>query len=328
MKYYLGIDLGCTNIAAGVVDEEYRIVGRGKVKTNVPRPAGELVADIVRCGQMAAQAAGLSLEEITRVGAGLPGTVDPVAGVLEYANNLYVSDLPIRSLLEEAFGLPVCVGNDASAAVVGEALAGAAKGCRDVVAVTLGTGIGGGVLIGGKLYEGFNYAAGEIGHMGIVAGGRECTCGRRGCFETYCAAPGLIRSTREAMDADQGSALWGLYRESGKISGRTAFEAMRLGDASAARVVEEYIRYLAYGVANVINIFAPEAVVMGGGVSHEGEALLGPLRQLTAKEVYAKNPQRQTKILAATLGNDAGIIGAAFLQEAMSASASGPAARA
>lgn len=319
MKYRVGIDLGGTNIASGVVGEDHQIRGRGKVKTAAPRPAQELVADIAKSVRMALEDAGMSMEKVETLGMGLPGTVDPVSGVLEYANNLYISDLPIRDMLQQELGKPVYVGNDASAAAVGEFLAGAARGYRSAVIMTLGTGIGGGVIIDGKLYDGFNYGAGEIGHMGIVVDGRLCTCGRRGCLEAYCAAPGLIRSTREAMQEDPGSALHEFAQRRGKVSARTAFEAMRAGDAAAARVVEEYIRYLSYGVANIINLYAPEAVVVGGGVSHEGEAHLEPLRRLTAEQVYVRNPRRQTDIIPARLGNDAGIIGAAFLKEAAGA---------
>lgn len=317
MKYYAGVDLGATNIASGIVDEQYRILGRGKLKTAVPRPAEELVADIAKTVWMAAEDAGIAFEQIEEVGMGLPGTADPIAGTLEYANNLFISDLPIRDMVQKELGLPVCIGNDASAAAVGEALAGAAKGYRDVIVVTLGTGIGGGMLLDGKLYEGFNYAAGEIGHMGVVVDGRPCTCGRRGCLETYCSATGLVTSTREAMERHPESVMWQLAGSLDQVSGRTAFDAMRRQDAAGTRVVEEYIRCLAYGIANVINICTPEVVVMGGGVSREGETLLEPLRRLTAREVYAKNPQRQTAIVCAQLGNDAGIIGAAFLREAM-----------
>ena len=204
---------------------------------------------------------------------------------------------------------PVHVENDANAAAYGEYLAGSAKGAKNAVCITLGTGVGGGVIIDGRIYSGFNYAGAELGHMVIEVDGPECTCGRRGCFEVFSSATGLVRMTREAMKAHPESVMHTM----GEPGGRTAFNAMRQGDSAGKEVVDSYIKYLAAGIANVINIFQPEILSIGGGVCNEGDALLNPLKEAVAGEVYTRRGQKNTKIVIATLGNDAGIIGAAFL---------------
>ncbi|HAH78742.1 MAG TPA: glucokinase, partial [Ruminococcaceae bacterium] len=198
----------------------------------------------------------------------------------------------------------------------GEYKAGALRGAKNAVAITLGTGVGSGIIIGGKIYAGSNFAGGELGHTVIVANGRPCTCGRRGCWEAYASATGLIASTREAMERDRASALWKIAGGSPEgVDGRTAFKAMRAGDAAGKAVVDGYIFYLACGIANCINIFQPDILCLGGGISNEGEALLVPLRAAVKKEVFSKYSSRQTVICRAQLGNDAGILGAALLGE-------------
>ena len=179
--------------------------------------------------------------------------------------------------------------------------------------ITLGTGVGGGIIINKKIYSGFNFAGAEIGHTVINVDGPQCTCGRKGCFEVYSSATGLIRMTKEAMEKDPASALHAEVEEHGKVSARTAFNAMRKGDATAKQVVDDYIKYLACGIANTINIFQPDILCIGGGVCNEGDPLLLPLKEQVAKEVYTRNSEKNTEIVIAKLGNDAGIIGAAFL---------------
>lgn len=314
MKYYIGIDLGGTNIAVGVVNEAYQIVGRAKLKTNIPRPAEEVCADMAKAARMAVEDAGLSMDDIEWVGVDTPGTVDTQTGMLIYANNLFFHNVPMGPYLSEALGKPVFIENDANAAAYGEALAGGAKGKKDVIVITLGTGVGGGVIIDGKIYAGFNHGGAELGHMAIVKGGRECTCGRKGCFEVYSSATGLITTTKEYMEKNKDSLMWKLCGgDINKVSGRTAFQAMKQGDKAGKACVDEYIEYMAYGLASIVNIFQPEVVCIGGGISKEGETLLAPLRELIAKEDYCRTSSKRVSIVAATLGNDAGIIGAAFL---------------
>jgi len=313
MKYYLGIDLGGTNIAAGVVNERYEVVAACSIKTDSARGAGPVIDDMAAVARQAVEKAGLTLEEIQWVGVGAPGTCNKDTGIIEYSNNLYWYDVPLEEMLTQRLQKKVYIENDANAAAYGEYVAGVAKDADISVMVTLGTGVGGGVIIHNSIYTGFNYAGAELGHTVIVVDGRECTCGRKGCLEAYASATGLIATTKEYMERDKQSLMWKLSEDREKVSGRTAFDAMRAGDASGKAAVEEYIRYLACGITNIINTFQPDMLCIGGGISHEGETLMKPLRELVAKEVYSRNSPRNTEIVAASLGNDAGIIGAALL---------------
>lgn len=314
LKYYIGIDLGGTNIKAGVVNENYEIIATYKVKTNLPRPAEEICADMADAAIKAAEKAGISIDDIESIGVGTPGTANSATGIVEYSNNLGFENLPMADILKEKLNKPVYVENDANAAAYGEYVAGAAKGSTHAVCITLGTGVGGGIIIDGKIYSGFNYAGAEIGHSVIEVDGPQCTCGRKGCFEVFSSATGLIRMTREAMDEDKDSVMWKMMEEDGnRVTGRLAFNAMRAGDKSAKAVVDKYIKYLAAGITNTINIFQPDILCVGGGVCNEGDPLLLPLKELVDKEVYTRNSKNKTEIVIAKLGNDAGIIGAAFL---------------
>ncbi|HCJ41147.1 ROK family protein [uncultured Ruminococcus sp.] len=313
MKYYIGIDLGGTNIKAGVVSEDFEIVAKATCKTDLPRPGEEICADMAKVALEAVKEAGLTLDDIEAVGIGTPGTANSATGVIEYSNNLGFLNFPVVELMRTHIDKPCYVENDANAAAYGEFVAGAAKGANDAVCITLGTGVGGGIIINKKIYSGFNFAGAEIGHTVINVDGPQCTCGRKGCFEVYSSATGLIRMTKEAMEKDPASALHAEVEEHGKVSARTAFNAMRKGDATAKQVVDDYIKYLACGIANTINIFQPDILCIGGGVCNEGDPLLLPLKEQVAKEVYTRNSEKNTEIVIAKLGNDAGIIGAAFL---------------
>lgn len=311
MKYYVGIDLGGTNIAVGVVDENCHIIARSKLKTNAIRPAELICDDMAEGVRQAVHNANLTLQDIEWVGVGTPGTVNHTTGVIGYANNLDFHNVPIKAMMEERLGMKVYVENDANAAAYGETVAGAAKGVQNVLAITLGTGVGGGIIIDGKIYSGTGGAGGELGHMGIVKGGRHCTCGRDGCIEAYASATGLINLTKEAMEAHKDSKMWDYANSLEQVSGRTAFDAMHAGDAYGNEVVNEYVEYLAYGLVNYINIFAPELIVIGGGISKEGEPFLAKVREKISEQIYGSSTV--TKLALAQLGNDAGIIGAAFL---------------
>lgn len=313
MKYYIGIDLGGTNIKAGVVNENYEIIAKATTKTLLPRPAEEICADMAKVSLEAVEQAGLTLDDIESVGIGTPGTANSETGIIEYSNNLGFLNLPVVEIMQKHINKPVYVENDANAAAYGEYVAGAAKGANDAVCITLGTGVGGGIIINGKIYSGFNFAGAEIGHTVIDPNGPGCTCGRKGCFEVFSSATGLVRMTREAMLEDKASVMWQMNEEDGKVSARTAFNAMRAGDRAGKAVVDKYIKYLACGITNTINIFQPDILCIGGGVCNEGDPLLLPLKELVAKEVYTKNSAKNTEIVIAKLGNDAGIIGAAFL---------------
>ena len=319
MTYRIGIDLGGTNIAGGIVNENYQIVAKASVPTEVGERTAEGIAEAIAdlCGDLAAKV-GVSLAEIEAIGIASPGIADHDRGVVVYSCNLPFRHFAITDLVAEKTGVKnVHVENDANAAAWGEAVAGAAKGTKNSVMITLGTGVGGGVIIDGKVFSGFNFAGTELGHVVIEQGGALCGCGRRGCWEAYSSATGLIRMTCEKMEAcrkeGRETLLEKTAAEEGKVSGKTAFVAMRAGDAAAKEVVDTYIRYLATGITNMVNIFQPEVLSIGGGISGEKQGLLDPLVPLVEAEQYGSGHVVPTRICIAQLGNDAGIIGAAFL---------------
>lgn len=313
--YTIGIDLGGTNIVASVVDDDYNIIGTSKTPTNAPRSADEIFDDIADVCEEAVKAAGLTMKDIDSVGMGTPGTVNQ-DGIIEFANNLAFNNVPARTMLAKRINKPeekVFIENDANCAALGEAYAGCGNGAKDFVAVTLGTGVGSGVIIGGKIVNGVNYAGGECGHMVIVVDGEQCSCGRKGCWEAYASATALIRQTKKAMEEYPDSLMHKLAKEEGKVSGRTAFDAMRLGDIAGIKVVDDYIKYVACGLINIVNALQPEIICIGGGICNEGETLMKPLRRFVQSERYSIHSKIQTKIVKAELGNDAGVIGAALL---------------
>lgn len=312
MKYYIGIDLGGTNIVAGVVNESYEILAKASVKTNLPRPEQEIAADMAKVTREATEKAGLTMDQIEWIGVGTPGVANSATGIIEYSNNLGFHNTPMVKYLETELGKPTFIENDANAAAYGEYVAGAAKGAKDAVCITLGTGVGAGIIIDGKIYSGSNFGGAEVGHTVISVDGPQCTCGRKGCFEVYSSATGLVRMTREALEAHPESTM----KEEEHISARTAFNYMRAGDATAKQVVDDYIKYLAAGITNTINIFQPDVLCIGGGVCNEGDPLLVPMKEIVKREVYTRNSEKNTEIVIAALGNDAGIIGAAFLGNA------------
>ncbi len=313
--YYLGIDLGGTNIAVGVVDEDCKIVAKANSSTATDN--AEQIADaMAETAREALKKAGITLADVPWVGLGSPGTVNKASGIIEYANNLPFQDTPMQKMLSERLdGKPVYMENDANAAAFGEYMAGALKDAKVAMAITLGTGVGGGIIIDGKIFSGSNFAGAELGHTVIVADGWPCTCGRLGCWEAYASATGLIKRTKQHMDeAPKDSPLWTIAEgDINKVNGRTAFDAMRQGDPVGKKIVDEYVKYLSVGLINMINVFQPNILCVGGGVGNEGENLLVPVREIVDKEQYGHNPDAKTKICKAQLGNDAGIIGAAML---------------
>lgn len=317
--YSIGIDLGGTNIAVGIVNEKYDIVKKGSVPTNAKRPADEITADIAALCKKLAEEAGMPLAHIDFAGIATPGVANRDTGILEYANNLPFRHYPLCDKLSALLdGTKVLIENDANAAAKAEATVGAAKGARHSVMITLGTGVGGGLILNGKVYSGFNFAGAELGHTVIAKDGRPCSCGRRGCWEAYSSATGLIHMTRDKILACRETGESTVMEEMTdgdltRISGQTAFDAARKGDAAGLQVVDEYIEYLACGIANIINIFQPEVLSIGGGICHEGDYLLKPLNERVFKEVYTKDREPKTLLRIAALGNDAGIIGAASL---------------
>lgn len=314
MRYYLGVDLGGTNIKAGVLDEQYRIVHKASVKTHSSRGADAVMQDIATLVKRVAQEANVSLQDLPWIGVGSPGHANTDTGMILYSNNLDWHHVPLASTLEQALGQRVLLGNDANVAAFGEYSAGSGKQVSSMVAITLGTGVGGGVIIDDKILTGFNHAGGELGHMVIVKDGLPCTCGRLGCFEAYSSATGLIRMTQRHMKEHPDCKLWELVAGSlDKVSGRTAFDGMRAGDAVGTAVVEEYIDYLAVGILNIVNIFQPAMICMSGGICKEGDTLIRPLVEKVNATQYVKDPAMRTNIVTASLRDDAGLVGAALL---------------
>ena len=312
--YRLGIDLGGTNIVAGVVDENFNIVATAKRKTNCPRPAEEIVNDMAEISLEAISKAGIKVEDIESAGVGSPGSINPTDGVVVYSNNLGFFNLELSKLLKEKTGIDFYLDNDANAAAYGELIAGAGKGVNNFVMITLGTGVGGGAIIDGKMLTGSNYAGGELGHTVIDINGQMCSCGRQGCFEAYASATALIRQTKQAMVKYPNSIMWEIVKGNiDAVNGLTAFDAMRKGDEAGKAVVDKYIYYLSVGISNMINIFQPEILCIGGGVSKEGDNIIVPLQKIVDGENYARLMEKKAVIKAAELGNDAGIIGAAYL---------------
>ena len=259
----------------------------------------------------------ITKDEIISVGVGTPGSVNKSDELIEFANNLGFNNVPAYKLLRDRLGIQkVYFDNDANCAALGEAVAGCGKGVKDFIMITLGTGVGSGIIVNGKLVTGVNYAAGEMGHTVLVYDGLQCNCGRKGCWEKYSSATALIAQTKDAMRKNYHSLMWDIAgHDITKVNGRTAFDAMRKGDATAQAVVNNYVTMLTCGIGNIINIFQPDMVCVGGGVGNEKENLLGPVRKLLRSEVYSIHAKKQTQLVAAELGNDAGIIGAALLDE-------------
>ena len=317
--YTIGVDLGGTNIAIGIVNEKYEIVRKGSVPTKPERGADPIIADMAAlCRKLIAEE-GLTLVDIESVGVATPGTANNVTGVVEYANNIPFLQYPLADRLSAQLdGKKVYIENDANAAAKAEAIAGVAAGAPISVMITLGTGVGGGIIIDGKVYTGFNFAGAELGHVVIQKDGRQCSCGRKGCWEAYSSATGLVNITKdyivEARAAGKKTIMDDMIGgDLSKVSARTAFNAMKQGDEVGAAVVDEYISYLSCGIVNMINIFKPNVLSIGGGVCNEGDYLMKPLLEKVWGETYTREGTPRTQILIAKLGNDAGIIGAAVL---------------
>lgn len=320
-RYRIGIDLGGTGIKAGVVDTDCEIVATARRKTLAHRPWQDVVKDMAQAALEAVEKAGLTLADCDGVGVGMPGTIDAANGRVVFANNLGWENVPFAVEFAKYIPLPLRISNDANCAALGEVRAGAAKGFESAVLLTLGTGVGGGAVVDGKLFEG-GPGGMELGHTTLIAGGVPCTCGRRGCIESYCSATALIREANAAADAHPDSLLAAMRAENGgEMDGILPFAAMRRGDGVARAVVEQYIRWLGEAVTNFVNIFRPEVVLLSGGICGEGEALTDPLNEYVRQYAYASHLAPVPPVLRAKLGNDAGLIGAACLVESAAGAA-------
>ena len=310
---YIGLDVGGTNLVAGLVDREGKILHKAACPVDRSWTAEELSARLARLARQAAEEGGCPVSQLQAVGAGLPGLVDNRAGVVVKTPNMPFRNTPLRALFQRELELPLYLGNDADCAAIGEFWAGSARGCDPAVVVTLGTGIGSGMVRGGKLYTGFAQSGLEVGHMIIHPNGHLCGCGNRGCWEQYGSATALIRMAREEMEQSPDSALWQLCGgEKARVDGRMVFQAARQGDAAACRGLDRYLDGLSVGLVNLANVLFPEVICLGGGISAaDDDLLLDPLRERFHRGCFDKdNPP---KLVKASLGNDAGVVGAALL---------------
>ena len=314
MKHYLGIDLGGTAIKVGVVREDYKIIAKHSTPTKHARPAEEIIADMVNTGKSAIKTAGLNESDISHVGICVPSSINNNNKRIIFANNLGWRDFDVIPFFKKEWDIPVFLANDADSAALAEVRAGAARQYSNAVMLTLGTGVGGGLIFNNQVYTGGDGFGSEPGHIVIMAGGQQCTCGASGCFEAYASVTALKRDTKRAMDEFPGSIMHDINGDDpSHISGRTAFDAAAQGDEAGMLVVKNYIGYLATGIASLIILLRPQAVIIGGGVSDAGEPLFGPLREEVASRVCITGAVGIPPILKAELGNDAGIIGAALL---------------
>jgi len=317
--YRIGVDLGGTNIAVGLVNENYEIEVKKSTPTLSQRRAEEIALDICSLCQKVCEEKGIDVKEVVNIGVAAPGIANSPDGKVVYSCNLPFRQFKLSAFIANALGIDesrVTLANDANAAALGEAVAGAAKGTTDSIMVTLGTGVGGGIIINGKIFTGFNYAGAEIGHIVIETDGALCGCGRRGCWEAYSSATALIRMTKEKIAECEAEGRYTVMSKAERISGRTACDAMRAGDEAGKEVYDKYVKYLAAGLTNMINIFQPQVISLGGGVSNEGQSLIDALIPQIRAEQYGGSflaEKELTEIRIAKLGNDAGIIGAAAL---------------
>ncbi len=312
-KMHLGLDVGGTNLVAGIVDDNYHIIHKTSMLSGADRPMEAILNDMVEVSRRAVSEAGLTLSEISSWGIGMPSCVNKRTGRLVHANCFGWKNIPIYDLLRFRLPIPLYIENDANSAVFGEALAGAARGHENVVLLTLGTGVGGGIVVDGKIFKGADHMGAELGHTKLIYNGELCTCGQRGCLEAYCSATALKRIGRKAVEEHPHSLLAALSRQL-EVDGRVIFSAAADHDPTAEQILNDYVGHLAAGISTFITIFRPEIIVLGGGIASAGDQLLEPLRKEVIRQTFGAEQIGVPPIVAAQLGNDAGIIGAAFLE--------------
>ena len=313
MKYYIGVDLGGTNIAVGVTEESGKMLMKHSVKTRADEGYESVVTRMIEAVREVIRLSGIEGKNVAGVGVGVPGVVNNDTGEVLLAENLNWMKVPMAKDMERELGLPIIMGNDGDCAALGEMAFGNGRGLDNGILITIGTGIGSGIIIHRRVFCGATGASTEAGHMCLVYDGEECGCGNRGCFEAYASCTALIKQTKRAMEAEPDSYMNELARERGKVDGRTAFMAAKNGDKAAQDVIDRYTSYLATGIAALVAIFRPQIVIIGGGVSNEGEPLLEPVNRKLQTLCYAHEVIAPPRIVQAKLGNDAGIIGAALL---------------
>ncbi|MDR0751531.1 MAG: ROK family protein [Christensenellaceae bacterium] len=310
--YAIGIDIGGMSLKGGIVSKQGEIIRKVTVKT-VTGSRSRLMNSLFELTSDLLNNSPISRDQLKSVGVGVPGTVEPYEGHLIYSNNIKVSHVDIGAGISQRFAVGCAVENDANCAALGEMVFGCAKSMKNIVFITLGTGVGTGIVVNRKIHSGAGGAGGEGGHMVIKKGGLKCTCGRKGCWEAYASATALIRETTKAIKKYPDSLMSQIAKDEGKVSGRTAFRAAEKCDAQAINVVDQYIEDVACGITNLVNIFRPDAVIIGGGISNEGDFFINEIIKHVNRDSYGSTRNPATKIVRAELKNDAGILGAAAL---------------
>lgn len=313
-KVILGIDLGGTGIKIGVLDQAYNILAQTSIPTNAKRPYKEIIADMGNAAVALLVENGYDIKDCLGAGVGSPGTIDSGDGTVLYSNNIRWDNVPLAKELYRYLWVPVFVNNDANCAALGEVRKGAARGCKNAAFLTLGTGVGGGIVIDGKIFEGGHPGGVELGHIRIASEGRRCTCGRYDCLEAYASATALIQDAKEMARKQPGSMLWEMCgQDLDKMNAKIPFDAAWAGDMASRTLIEKYIGYLADGITDIANIFRPDLIVLGGGICAQGEKLTEPLNQYLKKNCFGADVSYVPQVVTARNGNDAGIIGAACL---------------
>lgn len=310
--YYVGVDIGGMSIKIGIVNGEGKILHSSTIVTEKITPELQIKKTANAIEELLKNSK-IEKGDIKGVGVGCPGAITK-EGMVRSSSNLKWTYFPLKDLLEGHLGLPVRVANDADAAALGEFIFGEGKRFNNIVMLTLGTGVGGGIILNRKLYEGTNGVVAELGHISLRLGGHRCGCGRRGCYEQYASATALIRQTKQAMNKDKNSLTWQLVGgDINKVDGKTAFLAAKAGDKTGKKIVEKYVSYIAEGLLDYCNVFRPDAFILGGGISKEGRYLTDKIVKYLDMMDYGYPGSPRAEVLTASLKNDAGIIGAASL---------------
>ena len=308
----IGIDIGGMSIKGAAVDSNGRVYEKFSMPFIKGEPGEVTIRKLAEIVKEYITANGLE-NKISGIGLGSPGTLDIENGIVNYANNLGWENLHVADIFHEYLPYPVRLTNDANAASLGEAKYGAGKSYENIIMLTLGTGVGGGIIINGKLYEGNEGKGAELGHSVIVVDGEQCTCGRKGCLETYASATALIRETKKAMRLNKRSLMWKVCPDIDLVGGKVSFEAAKQGDKVAIEVLDNYIKYLGEGILNFCNIFRPNVVVLSGGIANAGDYLFDRVNNYIKDRNYGYKMTPEVKVVPAELGYDSGKIGAAAL---------------
>ena len=308
----IGIDIGGTSIKGAAVDSNGRVYESFSMPFTKSESGEETIKKLATLVKQYIKAHDLE-NKIVGIGIGSPGTLDVEKGVVNYANNLGWNELPVAKIMQKSLPYPIKLTNDANAACLGEAKFGAGKDYQTIIMLTLGTGVGGGIIINSQLFEGNQGKGGELGHMVVQIDGEPCTCGRRGCLETYASASALIRETKKAMKLNKQSLLWKVCSDIDLVDGKVPFEAMKQGDKAATEVIDNYVKYLGEGILNFCNIFRPNAIVLSGGIANAGDCLFDRLNNYVKERNYGYKLTPEVKVVPAKLGYDSGKIGAAAL---------------